>query len=234
MKEAARQARDGARAELLHHEENLVVSTRETDRLLNEYKYSHFCLSHQSASFVIASLCCSSPTENTTSSSRKLNRIDCFFTNVGNQDLKRTQMAPYSVLEFVGATACGPDSCRPEWQSKGMAFNFFSTAGLARQRRGDRGQRVSSRMNEWSGEWMNERSIWMNERNDDSFTVSPTPPHLHTAIRGRLLWIWRRRANKHTRRHNKKNGINKKKKRDWRCPKGGGGTRRWYDAGKRR
>ena len=148
MKEAARQARDGARAELLHHEENLVVSTRETDRLLNEYKYSHFCLSHQSASFVIASLCCSSPTENTTSSSRKLNRIDCFFTNVGNQDLKRTQMAPYSVLEFVGATACGPDSCRPEWQSKGMAFYFFSTAGLARQRRGDRGQRVSSRMNE--------------------------------------------------------------------------------------
>jgi hypothetical protein len=38
MKEAARQARDVAKAELMHHEENLVTSTRETDRLLNEYK----------------------------------------------------------------------------------------------------------------------------------------------------------------------------------------------------
>ena len=42
MKEAARQARDVAKAELMHHEENLVTSTRETDRLLNEYKWDAF------------------------------------------------------------------------------------------------------------------------------------------------------------------------------------------------
>ena len=42
MKEAARQARDVAKAELMHHEENLVTSTRETDRLLNEYKWAAF------------------------------------------------------------------------------------------------------------------------------------------------------------------------------------------------
>lgn len=39
VRESARRSRDGARTELQHHEETLVASTRETDRLLSEYKY---------------------------------------------------------------------------------------------------------------------------------------------------------------------------------------------------
>lgn len=39
VREAAKRARDVAKTELQHHEETLVASTRETDRLLSDYKY---------------------------------------------------------------------------------------------------------------------------------------------------------------------------------------------------
>ena len=38
VREAAKRARDIAKTELQHHEETLVASTRETDRLLSDYK----------------------------------------------------------------------------------------------------------------------------------------------------------------------------------------------------